>query len=78
MAIDTHSTLSYFHPPPFRSLGSAATPGTRPVVALAIETPLDMCDVNVTPDKRKVVMQAEGEFLTAMQAVRGEDGEGVR
>ena len=24
-------------------------------------------------DKRKVVMQAEGEFLTAMQAVRGED-----
>ncbi|GAX74397.1 hypothetical protein CEUSTIGMA_g1845.t1 [Chlamydomonas eustigma] len=56
----------------FKSLGSALGAGSvKPFAALSILMPRDMCDVNVTPDKRKVFMQSEAVFLEALeQALR--------
>ena len=43
---------------------------TRPIAVAAIETPRDMCDINLTPDKRRVMMQYEEQLMDAFDAVR--------
>ena len=40
------------------------------MVILNLELPTASYDVNVTPDKRKVFMQAEGEIVAALEQVR--------
>eukprot|EP00798_Chlamydomonas_sp_ICE-L_P008061 gene8061-1297_t len=51
----------------YRSLGSAATSGVRPMVVLNLEIPTTTYDINVTPDKRKVFMEAEGQLVAALE-----------
>ncbi|GFH27977.1 DNA mismatch repair PMS1 isoform X3, partial [Haematococcus lacustris] len=46
----------------YRSLTSAANAGVKPVAILDIHMPPNTYDVNVTPDKRKVFMEAEAQL----------------
>ncbi|KAL6758920.1 histidine kinase-like ATPase [Haematococcus lacustris] len=53
----------------YRSLTSAANAGVKPVAILDIHMPPNTYDVNVTPDKRKVFMEAEAQLVAALEQV---------
>ena len=58
-----------------RSLTSSLHGSARPIAVLDVQLPRSVVDVNVVPDKRTVMMQCEGEVVTAMEQV-GDVGQG--
>ena len=52
----------------YRSLASPATAACRPSALLDFHLPREAADVNVTPDKRRVFLAAEGRVLAALAA----------
>lgn len=52
----------------FRSLSSPATAGCKAVCVINIETESGLVDVNVTPDKRSVIIQQEADLLKLLRA----------
>lgn len=52
----------------FRSLSSPATAGCKAVCVINIQTESELVDVNVTPDKRSVMIQQEADLLELLRA----------
>eukprot|EP00892_Ulva_mutabilis_P000642 jgi/Ulvmu1/10579/UM065_0033.1 len=52
----------------YRSLSSPATAGCKAVCAINIQAASELVDVNVTPDKRSIMIQQESELLELLRA----------
>ena len=52
----------------YRSLSSPTTAGCKAMCAITIGAPRAETDVNLTPDKRTVLLQREADFLAALRA----------
>ncbi|KAK9789027.1 hypothetical protein WJX73_005134 [Symbiochloris irregularis] len=52
----------------FRSLSSASAAAARPTAVLDLQLPRHSYDINLTPDKRKVLLHEEGALLEALQS----------
>jgi DNA mismatch repair ATPase MutL len=52
-----------------RSLGSSLV-AARPVVVLDLRLPAGGYDINVTPDKRAIMLHGEAALMAALQQVR--------